>query len=65
MELGEIIEMTCILSLIIIGPVLLLVLGIRGLSDVSKKKTPPARGLSKEEEARDAIAGEMWREMGE
>ena len=26
---------------------------------------PPPAGLTKEEEARDAICGEMWREMGE
>lgn len=29
-----------------------------------RSSTPPARGLTKEEEEIDAIAGEMWREMG-
>jgi hypothetical protein len=40
------------------------VLAMEGFSNASKRKSPPA-GLSKEEEARDAICGEMWREMGE
>jgi len=29
------------------------------------RPSPPARGLTKEEEELDAIAGEMWRQVGE
>jgi hypothetical protein len=29
------------------------------------RPSPPARGLTKEEEELDAITGEMWRQMGE
>lgn len=35
------------------------------LLDSYSKPFPPARGLTKEEEELDAIAGEMWRQMGE
>ena len=35
------------------------------LLDSYSKPLPPARGLTKEEEELDAIAGEMWRQVGE
>jgi len=61
--LKEIIETGCFFIVLFVLPVWYLVVGFNMLTG-KKKSPPPSRGLTKEEEARDAITGEMWREMG-